>query len=64
MLLRPLGRMIADQPGTAQQVHGPTLHGTAFFRGDVLVLGAEAARFLPHVHGNLLHTAVEDPYQP
>ena len=60
----PLAGVRADQPRQVQEVIQTVFNGGAFARVDVLGIGAEPARLLPGVQGDLFHARVVDAHQP
>ena len=60
----PGAGMRAEQPGPVQQPLRPVLNGRAFAAVEMRRVGAEPARLLARVQGNLLHAGVENPHQP
>jgi len=56
--------LFADPPNLAEQPGRTPFHATDFLFGEVFGVGAEAALFVPHVHGDLLPALIEDADDP
>ena len=59
----PLVRVRTDAADLAKQIADAAFHAVDLLGGQVLGVGAEAALLVPHVHGDLLETLIEDPHQ-
>jgi len=60
--LGPGARLAAQRADAAQKPICATFHAGDLLRSDVLRVGAEATRLLPHMRPDLLQPIVEDPH--